>query len=300
MKKRAFLLVALAILAGVIGVVSLLCSTVNTGSPVVWINQSHSWLRGFYVADDTAKIKCCLSIENQSDHDASIMLVGYFEADHNAGLLKESQLLGCAEEYPKSTIFTVPPGGACFNVDFIGTYGGTPEKQNRLIPEIQLIVVQEALVEKEKTQEATRSAALFEETFTFEGNTAEVVVAVSMLPDSSETVGVSAYTGEGGLFDADTRTQILSACRPMPIDSTAKLIAYLKTVYPLLTESGYVPEDYAPYEIQVYTNDVMCIQFCKADRPDPEKFIDQTEIYVSLENGIILSAAKLTLAEDQT
>lgn len=294
MNKRIFWAVTLALLIGLICVVCALCATANPTTSAVRIDENQSWLRGFYIAGDTAKIKCRLFIENQSDHNANVMMVGYFEADQKAGLLQESQLLGCAEEYPYSTIFTVPSGGGWFNVDFVGTYGGVHKKQNRLIPEIQLIVVQQPLTEK--MNGTVPRTAMFEETLTFATDTAEVNVAVSISPDSGENFGISAYTGSGGLLDEDTHGKILAACQPMPIDSTAKLETYLQTICPALADAGHLLEGDLPHEIQIYTDDVMVIRFCRDSEMDGERFMGARDIYVSLESGIVLGMSKVVLA----
>lgn len=293
MKKQKLWVTALVVLICTIGIICILRTAVVPSTSVVSLDSDQSWLRGFYVMDSTVKIKCRLFIENQSDHDTSVMIVGQFSADQKAGLLQESQLLGCAEEYPYGTVFTVPSGGAWFNVDFIGTHGGTNRKQNRLIPEIQLIVVQQPLAEK--AQETVPRTVAFEETLAFTSDSTEVTVDVSISPDSAEVFGVSAYVGSGGLLGTDAQAKILTTCQPMPIDSTAKLKAYLQAVYPVLTEAGYLAECDLPCGIQIYTNDMMFIRFCNNNSTESPQSVCTTEFYISLENGTVLGVAKSTM-----
>ena len=152
MKKWVCIFIAAVIFTAVVSAALFACITIKTDANAIWIDESRSWLRGFYVADDMVIIKCNIFVENQSNQAERVIMLGTFVADCKGGLLKESQLLGCAEEYPKGIVFLIPPGGAEFNVDFIGTYGGVSEKQNRLIPEIQLIPVQDAIAAVEVVQ----------------------------------------------------------------------------------------------------------------------------------------------------
>lgn len=123
--------------------VVLLCACAGTeeSEGEVRIDKEQSWFSHFTVEGNRVTIKCKIFIENPTDDDVELILIGVFQDEYEAGLLKERQLVGVLEKCPEDVILTVPPGGTCFDVDFRGTYGGLFQKQNRLLPEIKLILL---------------------------------------------------------------------------------------------------------------------------------------------------------------
>ena len=104
------------------------------------IDAEESFYCDFEVKDDKVLIYCTILIENPTNAEADIMLSANFENDVKSGLLKESPLDGYQSDLETKT-FKLVEGDNRVDVVFMGEYAGTYQKHDRLLPEIQLIVV---------------------------------------------------------------------------------------------------------------------------------------------------------------
>lgn len=134
MKKCIIILIVLSCLLGA-------CSNADQSDDSIQIDMSKSWFRDFFVENEKVVIKCRIFIDNPTDNEVRVILIGSFQKDYEAGLLKEMRIVAVLEEKPEDIIIIVPPGGAVFNIDFCGTYGGLFQKQDRLLPEIEVITL---------------------------------------------------------------------------------------------------------------------------------------------------------------
>ena len=98
------------------------------------INRDESYFSDFYVKDDKVYIECELTIESKMDY--AVYIEGYFPSDEGT-LLKDRSLYAYDKE-TGSDRFKLVRGTNRFRVVFIGDYGGTPQKFDRLLPDITI------------------------------------------------------------------------------------------------------------------------------------------------------------------
>lgn len=108
-------------------------------APIVWEIPEKSFLSDYCLEDDRVHFLCHLELYNRSLEHVKVGLTGNFEADKKSGLVQEQYLTATGGSGSKS--FILPPGRSVLDVEFVGTYGGSDGKQNRLLPEIHVTVI---------------------------------------------------------------------------------------------------------------------------------------------------------------
>ncbi len=103
----------------------------------MFILNEESYFSDFYVKDNKAYIECEMSID--SPRDCDIQLKGTFVRDEGK-LLKNATVFAYDTETGSDT-FHMVRGTNRFRVVFIGEYGGTYQKFDRLLPDINLIAL---------------------------------------------------------------------------------------------------------------------------------------------------------------
>lgn len=103
----------------------------------MFIINEESFFSDFYVKDDKVYLECEMSIN--SPRDCDIQLQGTFVRDEGK-LLKNATVFAYDIENGSNS-FHIVCGTNRFRVVFIGDYGGTPQKFDRLLPEIKLIAL---------------------------------------------------------------------------------------------------------------------------------------------------------------
>ena len=99
-----------------------------------FIINDESYFSDFYVKDDKVYIECEMSIN--SPRNCDIQLQGSFMRDEGK-LLKNATVFAYDKE-TGSDRFKLVRGTNRFRVVFIGDYGGTPQKFDRLLPDITI------------------------------------------------------------------------------------------------------------------------------------------------------------------
>ena len=102
----------------------------------VYVDRAKSWFDDFSVDGDVVYITCHITLCNASQ-DRTVRLYGVFPDDEGI-LLTESVLPGFVTDEldPDDNSFLLASGEHTFTVAFVGTYAGTQEKNDRLLPEI--------------------------------------------------------------------------------------------------------------------------------------------------------------------
>lgn len=95
-----------------------------------------SYFGDFEISGDTVKISCNLCINNTRNDIELVYIIGDFSAD--AGLVAQSPVMASKPGAPKDTVFQILQGENHYSVEFIAPYGGTPTKNDRLLPPITL------------------------------------------------------------------------------------------------------------------------------------------------------------------
>lgn len=132
--KKTF--VALLLLA------CLLCAACKTTPDVsdIVVQKESSWFSDFEVVGDRVNFYCILCLKNTGKADQTISIYGNFDDDVRGGLVTEGRLLARDTSNPRATAFYVPGGTEIsVKVVFTGTFAGTAEKHDRLLPTLEIV-----------------------------------------------------------------------------------------------------------------------------------------------------------------
>lgn len=116
----------------------------NRSKGDIVILEKESYLSDFIVEGDVVQISCVISIENRSDVDRTIKVMGDFKNEIETGLLKERKLQGVFTDENLNEI-TIASNSTLKNrrVVFYGEYGGVKKMKNRNLPDIEIIELSE-------------------------------------------------------------------------------------------------------------------------------------------------------------
>ncbi len=131
--KNGFLIFTLVVIM-ILGLCS--CQEKEIG-----IDTEESFYSDFEVEDEQVLIYCTILIENPTKSEANITLSANFDDDVKLGLLEEASLDGYQPDLETKT-FKLIKGDNWIDVVFIGDYAGKNQKHDRLLPDIQLKVVE--------------------------------------------------------------------------------------------------------------------------------------------------------------
>ena len=107
------------------------------------IVEEASYFSDFYVdsAENRVLMTCHIEVENTGPASSKVAFTGDFSEDFRSGLLVERFLQAEDLSRPGEYIFTLEPGINRFDVVFSGSHGAVNEKQNRLLPKIEITLV---------------------------------------------------------------------------------------------------------------------------------------------------------------
>ncbi|MBQ6431435.1 MAG: hypothetical protein IJJ99_06150 [Oscillospiraceae bacterium] len=133
LKRTICVLLLLCIAASVAACASDKCCVV--------LRKEDSWFSDFEVVGDRVQFKCLLCLKNTADRAQTVSVYGNFDEDVRGGLVKESRLLAHDTSEPMRTAFYISAGAEIsVEVTFTGTFAGTMEKQDRLLPELEIVL----------------------------------------------------------------------------------------------------------------------------------------------------------------
>ena len=115
--------------------------TSATDAPVVSLDRETSFFDDFAMSGEKVVITCIVWLENTGGTTQSVSLCGHFDEDRALGLVVEAVLYGSFATDGSETTFTVPPGRHQYTVYFCGTCGGNMQKADRLLPEIDVVLM---------------------------------------------------------------------------------------------------------------------------------------------------------------
>ena len=126
---RKIVLIAVALVLAISG-----CATAAQATDTVTVDKENSFLSDFAVEGDIVKITCYITLQNTHAEDRLVELRAYSPEDVAGGLLKEPEMRS-------SERYSVPANdSAAYEVTFVGVHGGGMQKQNRLLPEIRILI----------------------------------------------------------------------------------------------------------------------------------------------------------------
>ncbi len=114
-------------------------SDIRYKAPQVKIDEEQSFFSDFKVDNGKVTIKCHIVLINSAHYPIEVSLLADFTEDVVGGLLQEDEILGASASNHNIKTFLVSPGSKAFEIDFCGTFAGTMQKQDRLLPEIEII-----------------------------------------------------------------------------------------------------------------------------------------------------------------
>ena len=105
----------------------------KTDKKEVFFSEGIGSFSEFWVDGNKVYMKCYLNIENTSDIARTVNITAKSSEDVKTGLLKDENLTAYDEDITSSDI-TVEPGVNVYTVVFVGDFGGTVRKFDRLLP----------------------------------------------------------------------------------------------------------------------------------------------------------------------
>lgn len=130
-KKLIAVLLLLCVLCGA-------CGTADASD--VAVQKDGSWFSDFEIVGDQVNFYCFLRLKNTGEQAQTVSIYGSFDADARGGLVTESRLLAHDTSNPRSTAFYIPAGEEIdVKVVFTGTFAGTAEKHDRLLPALEIV-----------------------------------------------------------------------------------------------------------------------------------------------------------------
>ena len=131
--KRVICAVLLLCIAGVI-------SACASGASGVVLRKEGSWFSNYEVVGDEVHFNCILRLQNTTNQAKAVAVYGKFDEDVRGGLVKESRLLAHdANELQTTTFYLAAGAEISVAVTFTGTFAGTAEKHDRLLPELEIV-----------------------------------------------------------------------------------------------------------------------------------------------------------------
>jgi hypothetical protein len=137
MKKYVYSLTVLFL------VVSMLMSLASCSrADQIYVDKSQSYFSDYEVEDDKVFIKCHITIENTFKDEKVVTLSAILPEDVTNGLLKNETAKALKEDGSEMEFVLLPNTSNSFDVVFVGEYAGTNQKANRLLPEIDIEIVE--------------------------------------------------------------------------------------------------------------------------------------------------------------
>ena len=132
MKKNLFALCMLLFVC----TLALLCSCcAEDAESSVEVIKDSSYFSDYSVEGESVAIKCIVTLKNKSDTAAVFEIYGDFSADKGT-LLTDGVLKGTDAVSGDGSFTLRPNEEKTFTVIFSGTFAGTDQKKDRLLPEI--------------------------------------------------------------------------------------------------------------------------------------------------------------------
>jgi len=144
MRKKVFISIIAIVVVLVIGIMIFAISferSLSKSQPEVTLIEKDSWFSDFEVVGDKVNIKCYVTLLNTFDEDKKVTLSAVFPDDVKLGLLKEEKLFAKDSKGEKAEYTLLYGFRSGFYVTFVGDFGGVNMKHDRLLPEIEVTVV---------------------------------------------------------------------------------------------------------------------------------------------------------------
>ena len=113
---------------------------VNRSNNRVVINKDESYFSSFEVIKDKVYIRCSVTVTNTYKAGQEFTLSANMIDDQKNGLLKEAEIYAYDEDDSIAEFSIEGHSQKTYDVTFVGDFAGTAAKQNRLLPDIEVII----------------------------------------------------------------------------------------------------------------------------------------------------------------
>jgi len=132
---------AIVILAIICIISFLTTSCVRSQDVVILDEEGKSYFSDFSIDENKVHVFCRITLKNNSAETVDVKLNAFMPKDVENGLLLQPVLQGINLE-DDTPVFRVPAESEkSFYVDFIGEHGNNDIKQDRLLPEIRIALL---------------------------------------------------------------------------------------------------------------------------------------------------------------
>lgn len=134
--SKLFITLMVALLL-ILGVVAKILFT----KPAIHLTKPESYFSDFEVVGQQVNIKCYVTLKNTFNENKTVELAALFPDDVRFGLLQSSTLSGVHLDSLEGRFAVPAKSQKAFEVLFIGNFAGTNRKHDRLLPEIEIVIV---------------------------------------------------------------------------------------------------------------------------------------------------------------
>lgn len=99
----------------------------------------------FEIFDNQVTIFCSVTVQNDSKHAKEFQMLADFTEDVKTGLLTEANLVGYQKDTNRDTFKIEGEQECTYQVVFTGDFAGTMKIENRNLPKIELIEIEDIL-----------------------------------------------------------------------------------------------------------------------------------------------------------
>lgn len=118
------------------------CADMDNGKGVVLVEKD-SFFSDFSIEDNEVKLYCHIVVNNQFGTKKFARFQGDFKNDVRGGLVVDQILTAYDPEDPNISQFVLQPGINSIDIVFVGEHGCSNVKQNRLLPPIYVVLMDE-------------------------------------------------------------------------------------------------------------------------------------------------------------
>ena len=127
-----------------LGTVVILLYFVNNMKNIeVSVNKEDSFFWSYDIVDNQVHIECYITLKNNTETDKTVTITAHFPNDVENRLLKYADLVA-VDENGETAKFVVPAGvEQPFEVIFVGEWCGGNEKNDKLLPNLDITIISE-------------------------------------------------------------------------------------------------------------------------------------------------------------
>ena len=112
------------------------------GKPTVSLVEKESYFSDFEVVGEAVYLRCYVTLKNTSSEEKRVSLTATSPDDVRGGLLITPDLYAINVDSCGGEFLIPPKTQKSFDIVFVGDFAGTKQKQDRLLPNIDITIVE--------------------------------------------------------------------------------------------------------------------------------------------------------------